>query len=347
MVKKIGVLRGREDNFPNALFEIVARKTGGRIIAEPMQIGAEPLRKKWDYDLILDRISHDFPFYRYILKSAAAEGAYVIPNPFQWTADDKLLGFNLVDMLGIPVPRTMILPVSWSEHHYDITRQSLRNLKTVAPDEWEKIFAYVGFPAWLKPVSGGGWLAVNKIHNPDELWHSLNHALHHEKPLNLDDQAADLSVRRWLSRTLVFLYQQDIAFDLFARCWYLGGEVIVAQFIPPDRVAGQRLGRYEKADHFGKELLDKLTGYVKKLNESLGYEINTNEFLIKDGVPYAIDFLNFACDLDKRSIGEEFANTTLDIVSDYLIRCVKDPSARMQRNNSARGRLLTGQRPVG
>ena len=92
MVKKIGVLRGREDNFPNALFEIVARKTKGQIIAEPMQVGAESLRKKWDYDVILDRISHDFPFYRYVLKSAAAEGSYVIPNPFQWTADDKLLG---------------------------------------------------------------------------------------------------------------------------------------------------------------------------------------------------------------------------------------------------------------
>jgi hypothetical protein len=344
MVKKIGVLRGREDNFPNALFDIVARKSGGKIIAEPMQIGAERLRKQWDYDLVLDRISHDYPYYRYILKAAAVEGTYVIPNPFQWDADDKLLGFNLADKLGIPVPRTVILPISGSTNLYDITSQSLRNLKWLSPHDWEEIFGYIGFPGWLKPASGGGWLAVSKIRSPDEFWYNLNQAVHHEKSLGFGSEADDLAVRRWLSRTLIFLYQQDIPFDKFARCWYLGGEIMTARFVPPDRVAGQRLGTYENnPDFFGKELLDKIEGYVRLLNESLGYEINTVEFLIKDGVPYAIDFLNFACDMDVRSVGPYFADRCLDIVSDYLIKCVNDPSARMQKNNQLWSKLITGQ----
>jgi len=346
VIKKIGVLHGREDNFPNALYEIVARKSGGKIVAERMMIGAERLRKKWDYDLILDRISHDYPYYRYVLKSAAAEGAYVIPNPFQWSADDKFLGFNLADRLGIPTPRTVVLPISGSTNLYDINDQSLRNLKWLGQESWEEIFAYIGFPGWLKPASGGGWLAVSKVGSREEFWHAYNHAVFHERPLGLADEAADLAIRRWMSRSLIFLFQQDIPFDKFARCWYLGGEVIVARFIPPDRVAGQRLGRYEAApEFFGKDLLDKLVAHVRAINEGLGYEINTVEFLVKDGVPYVIDFLNFACDLDVASVGQYFADLCIDKVADYLIACVDDPSVRLQHQNELWTKLITGRPP--
>lgn len=346
MAKKIGILRGREDNFPNMLAQIVERKTRGRVQVEQMIVGAEPLRKRWEYDVILDRISHDFPYYRYILKSAAVEGSYVIPNPFQWSADDKLLGFNLVDRLGVPVPRTVTLPVAGSTQLYDITPQSLRNLKYLSPEDWERIFEYIGFPAWLKPASGGGWLAVTRVRSREEFWHNYNHAVHHEKRLGLESEAEDFAVRRWLSRTLVFLLQQDIPYQKFARCWYLGGEVMTARFVPPDRVAGQRLGRYEHdPDFFGRELLERIEGYVRLINESLGYEINTVEFLVKDDVPYAIDFLNCVCDLDVGSIGPYFAERTIDKVADYLIRCVEDPSARLQRRNGLWTKLVTGQTP--
>lgn len=350
MPRKIGVLRGREDNFPNALREVVERKTNGKIVVEPMEIGAVQLRKKWEYDLIVDRISHDVPYYRYILKSAAAEGAYVIPNPFQWSADDKMLGFNLADRLGIPIPRTVILPSAGSHNLYDITPRSLRNLKWLNPGDWEEIFEFVGFPGWLKPASGGGWLAVKKIHNRDEFWFNYNHEIHHEeqKLMVFDPERPDWegnrAIRRWLSRTLVCVYQQDIAFDKFARCWYLGGDVVIARFIPPDRVAGQRLGTYEhNPEYFGEELIDKLTRHVRVLHEALGYEINTAEFVIKDGVPYAIDFLNFACDLDVGSIGPYFAELCIGKVADYLIACVENPNSRLQRDNPVWTRLMTAQ----
>lgn len=351
MVKKIGVVHGREDNFPNALYEAVARKTKGEIIAEPMRIGAEPLRKKWDYDVILDRISHDYPYYRYILKSAAAEGAYVIPNPFQWSADDKLLGFNIADQLGIPIPKTVILPVAGSTNLYDITAKSLRNLRWMNSDDWKReVFDFVGFPGWLKPASGGGWLAVRKIHDEKEFWYNYNHAVHHDEDKMMvfeadrPDHEASAAIRRWLSRTLIFLYQADIAYQKFARCWYIGGEVIVARFVPPDRVAGQRLGKYEHApEFFGEKLLADLTRYVRLLNEALGYEINTVEFVIKDDVPYAIDFLNFSCDMDKGSVGDYFADLAIDKAADYLIACVNDPSRRLQKKNPIWTKLLTGQ----
>lgn len=41
------------------------------------------------------------------------------------------------------------------------------------------------------------------------------------------------------------------------------------------------------------------------MNEALGYDFNTVEFAVRDGIPYAIDFCNPAPDADKNSVGEE------------------------------------------
>jgi len=82
--------------------------------------------------------------------------------------------------------------------------------------------------------------------------------------------------------------------------------------------------RYEgvaDAGYLGQELLDRVVGDARALNRALGYTMNTVEFAIRDGIPYAIDFLNPVCDLDSFSIGEEafqWALTTLaDLAIDY------------------------------
>lgn len=138
------------------------------------------------------------------------------------------------------------------------------------------------------------------------------------------------------------MLQEDIAYQQFARCFYVAGDVTTVRFEPPDRVAGERLGRYSvDPDFFGPELLARIEAYVRKLNQALGYEINTTELLVKDGVPYAIDFLNFACDFDIDSAGPHLAGMGVDKVSDYLITCVTDESARLQRKDHLWSRLVT------
>jgi hypothetical protein len=152
-----------------------------------------------------------------------------------------------------------------------------------------------------------------------------------------------MAVRNWLSRTLVFMLQEDIAYQQFARCFYIAGDVTTVRFEPPDRVAGERLGRYSvDPDFFGPELLTRIEAYVRKLNQTLGYEINTTELLVKDGVPYAIDFLNFACDFDINSVGAHLAAMGVDKVSDYLIKCVTDESARLQHQDNVWRHLIHG-----
>ena len=343
MTKKIGILRGREDNFPNALVETINQKGRGAVVAEMATIGAGRLDDPPVYDLIYDRISHDYPYYRYLLKAAVARGTYVIPNPILWSADDKYLGFTLAAELGLAVPKTCLLPIAGSTRLYDITAQSLRNLMFLEHSDWQAIFDYIGFPCWLKPAYGGGWLAVSKVHNPDEFFQRYNREIFHTKPIYPEDTDRDLAVRNWLSRTLVFMLQEDIAYQHFARCFYIAGDVTTARFEPPDRVAGERLGRYAvDPDAFGPELLERIEAYVRELNQALGYEINTTELLVKDGIPYAIDFLNFACDFDINSVGAQLAQMGVEKVSDYLIACVADETTRLQRQDSVWRKIIQG-----
>ena len=242
MVKKIGIITGREYNFPNALIEAIHHKGKGEVVAEMATMDAGRVGEPPVYDLIYDRISHDYPYYRYLLKAAVASGTYVIPNPMLWSADDKYLGFTLAADLGLKVPKTCLLPIAGSTRLYDITAESLHNLKYLDHSDWQAIFDYIGFPCWLKPAYGGGWLAVSKVHSPDEFFHLYNNEIFHTKPVYPEDADQDRAVRNWLSRTVVFMLQEDIAYQQFARCFFIAGDVTTARFEPPDRVTGERLG---------------------------------------------------------------------------------------------------------
>ena len=54
-----------------------------------------------------------------------------------------------------------------------------------------------------------------------------------------------------------------------------------------------------------KAILDLVKNYCIRLNKALGYDFNTVEFAIRDGIPYAIDFCNPAPDADINSVGQE------------------------------------------
>ena len=139
-MKKIGVLFGMENSFPGALVERINSLNIEGISAEFVNTGAVRLDKPSPYSVIVDRISHDIPFYRAYLKHAALNGTVIINNPFWWSADDKFFNYTLADKLGVAVPATVILP---HKRYPDNTNQnSMRNLEY--PLDWENVFSYVG-----------------------------------------------------------------------------------------------------------------------------------------------------------------------------------------------------------
>lgn len=275
-MKKIGILFGQEDTFPWAFIDRVNEKNIPGIVAEKVTVNMVKQSEPTEYAVIIDRISQDVPFYRAYLKNAAANGTAVINNPFWWSADEKFLNNTIAESVGVPVPKTVILP---SNHRPDDTdERSFRNM--AMPLSWEKIFEYVGFPAFMKPHDGGGWKSVYKVNNPNELF-----ASHSE------------------TGQLVMMLQEAIEFKEYFRCYYLGGDRVHIMQYDPDAPFHERY--VKNAPPVDPKILKMVDDYCKRLNHALGYDFNTVEFAVRDGVPYAIDFCNPAPDADIHSVGEE------------------------------------------
>jgi hypothetical protein len=60
-----------------------------------------------------------------------------------------------------------------------------------------------------------------------------------------------------------------------------------------------------------------------KLCRALGYDLNTVEFAVQDGIPYAIDFLNPAPDADLKSVGPENFEWVVQAVAELAIAKAK------------------------
>ncbi len=298
MLKTVGILYGMERTFPPALAEAVSRLSAGKVTAEPVRIG--PLRQDLPpaYDVILDRISHEVPFYRTYLKCAAAMGAQVINNPFWWSADDKFLDNVVARAAGVAVPKTVLLPHKM--HPPNTSSDSFTNL--AFPIDWDGVFSHLGFPIFLKPADGGGWRDVYKVNDPAEFFRAY-------------DQ----------THTLCMMAQEAIEFTEYYRCYGLGRDRVRVMRYDPKALFDRRYVR--DAPPTGEKLLEKIEADCLTLCAELGYDFNTVEFAVRDGVPYAIDFMNPAPDCDSFSVGEENFQWVVTNAAEILIDRALHPRA--------------------
>lgn len=296
-MKRVGILVGREQTFPESIINSINEKGGGKVVAEMVTIGGIRLDEPKKYDVVIDRISHEVPYFRATLKRMALEGTYIINNPFWWSADDKFFNFSLAAKIGVAIPKTVLLP----QHAYikDITSESLRNLEF--PIDWEGIVNYVGFPAFLKPFDGGGWKNVSKIHNLDELFKEYND-----------------------SGTLCMTLQEGIEYDQFVRCYCVGKEKVLIMPYDPSKPYLSGMQYVDVDDYLSPELHARVEKDVITICTALGYDLNTVEFAIKDGIPYAIDFMNPAPDAELASVGESNHRWIVDNMTDFILRKLEE-----------------------
>lgn len=287
---KIGLLVGRENTFPQPFLDRVNQKGHGEVTAEFCKLGGTAAVQASEYRLIVDRISHEIPYYREYLKAAVLRGTLVINDPFWWLADDKFFECALAEELGVAVPRTIALPNK--SYIAGVSDESLRNL--AYPIDWQGIVDYVGLPAFLKPSVGGGWRNVYKVHSIDEL-------------LAAYDQTG----------TLEMILQENIDFEGYVRCICIGKTHINPIRYDPRAPFEHRYVLDE--GYLGPDLRARIIHDATLLNEALGYDMNTVEFAIRDGIPYAIDFLNPAPDFDNFSIKEQNFEWVLETLSDFVI----------------------------
>ncbi len=288
-MKKIGILFGQERSFPMAFIERVNSKNIPGITAEPVRIDKVVQGDPSGYAVIIDRISQDVPFYRAFLKNAALCGTAVINNPFWWSADEKFFNNCLATKIDVPVPKTVILPSR--DHPADTSDQSFANL--AFPLDWEGIFKYIGFPAYMKPFAGGGWKHVYKL-----------------------TSAEDFFQKHGETGELVMMLQEEIVFDEYYRCYCIGGKYV--RIMPYEPRNPHHL-RYSSDFSPSAERLQQMIQIVLRINQYLGYDFNTVELALRNGVPYAIDFCNPAPDAEKTSVGEENFNWVVETAANYAI----------------------------
>lgn len=276
-MKKIGILHGKETSFPEAFVARVNAKNVKGVHAEPTHVDELMQGNPTPYAVMIDRISQDVPFYRAYVKNAALNGTAVLNNPFWWSADEKFFNNCLSTKVGLPVPKTILLPSK--EMPPDTSGESFRNMKY--PLNWEDIIDYLGgFPLYMKPHSGGGWKSVYKVHNFDEFFTAYNE-----------------------TNTLVMMLQECIDFDAYFRCYCLGGKYVRIMDYEPRNP--HHLRYVADFKHVTKSQREEMHQLVLMINGALGYDFNTIEFAIRDGIPYAIDFCNPAPDADVNSVGEQ------------------------------------------
>jgi len=297
-MSKVGLLVGREWSFPPAFIEEVKRRDEG-VIAEYVRLGGTSADERCTYDVIIDRISHEVPYYRSYLKHAVLEGATVINNPFMWTADDKFFGASLATKLGIAHPRTIALPnrayVPGIKHD-----ESLRNL--IYPLDWTAILDYVGLPCILKDAHGGGWRDVYVCRTQDDVLRHYNE-----------------------SGTLQMILQEYIEWEQFVRCICLGRtHVLPIRYDPRER-------RYHvEHAHLSAELGGRIVDDSLRLVRALGYDMNSMEWAIRDGVPYAIDFMNPAPDMDVNSLTPHYFDWCVQHMADLAIQLATEPRPQLR-----------------
>src|SRR5687767_717733 len=262
-MKKIGILFGQERSFPMAFIERINSKGVDNIIAEPVRIDKVIQGAADEYAVIFDRISQDVPFYRAYLKNAAITGTAVINNPFWWSADEKFFNNCLAVKIGVPVPKTVLLPSH--DRPADTNELSFNNLKF--PLSWEKIFEHIGWPAYMKPHAGGGWKSVYKLNNQDDFFRAYKE-----------------------TAQLVMMLQEEIVFEDYFRCYCLGRKYVrIMQYDPRNP---HHLRYQSQAGPASQKLLKQVHDYVLDLCIALGYDFNTVEMAVRNGIPYAIDFCN-------------------------------------------------------
>ncbi|MDE3189071.1 MAG: hypothetical protein KGM96_16290 [Acidobacteriota bacterium] len=293
-MKKIGILFGAENSFPGALVEHINARHIDGVSAEFVETGAVQLNKTPPYSVILDRISHNIPFYRAYLKHAALNGTVVINNPFWWSADDKFFNYTLAARLGVAVPPTVILP--HKQLPAGTTDRFMRNLQY--PLDWDSVFAYVGEHGFMKPVDGGGWRDVHHVHNREEFFRAY-------------DQ----------SRDLCMIYQKAVNFDSYFRCFVVGQKKVRIMAYDPRRPHDQRY--LKDAPACARTLLRRIQHDALTLCRALGYDLNTVEFAVENGIPYAIDFMNPVPDAELHSVGQANFDWIIKEVADMVIADAK------------------------
>jgi glutathione synthase/RimK-type ligase-like ATP-grasp enzyme len=294
-MKKVGFLAIEEEPFISDIFENIWKMSGGKISVEMCRVSELELNMDVPYDLIIDRLSHCIPYYLQYSRTAYLKGTYVINNPFRFYVD-KFFGYLAAKELGVPVPKTVLLPPKLFPRSFK--NRDLKNM--VYPIAWGEIIDYIGFPAYFKPAGGWGWRDVFKVEDFDELMYLY------------DRTGYDL-----------MLLQENIEYDHYVRCFCLGRKHVMPIKYVPDAPHHQQY--VVEHSHLTPTQGKLISQYACALSDVLDFDMNVCEFAIHKGVPVAIDFTNMVPDVNPHSIRWHYYDWLIETLTGVIIDYTENP----------------------
>jgi hypothetical protein len=287
ITRRIGLSLGADVDWPISFERIMDKLDlaipidGDTVRFEVERVSIEPfdLRQACRYDLVLDRVTHWYHSSReWIKKSILLDDLYVLNNPWSLQAMEKHTSYCAMMRLGLPVPDTWMIPPK----EYDSSPDLETTLERYARHfDLGEVGERVGYPMFIKPYDGGGWVGVSRIDNEREL-----------------RAAYESSGKR-----LLHLQQAVDPYDLFVRCIGLGPQVRCVRYDP-----GAALHeRYEVTfDFLTGEEASLLGDMTLTINTFFGWDFNSCEALRSEGVFHPIDFANACPDSQVTSLHYHF-----------------------------------------
>jgi len=290
--KVIGFMIGRERDMPDVVMNILNERYDG-VQAEMVKLGGTFLDEPVIYDVIIDRMSHEIPYFRAYVKYAALSGCHIINDPFVWANDTKFFGGAIMQKLGVRTPRTAVLPNK--DVDTDTVPDSYRNLSY--PMDWQAIIDYIGGPAIFKDIRSGGRRFAHRVSNVTELIQRYDE-----------------------SGTRTMILQQVIESDHQYHFMVIGGEKTLLMPYSIDT------GRY----YVGNGELDE--AYTQRMKEAAlriaqvyGYDINMSEFVLKDDEVFLINATNPSPLIGRELMTNDQFDWICNEIADLAVRRTENP----------------------
>jgi len=286
-IRRIGLSLGADICWPACYEALLARLNptvrwrGERIRFEVERVTIEPfdLRQPCRYDVVVDRLTHWYHTSReWIKKAVVLDDLYVFNNPWSVQANEKHTSYCAMMRLGLNIPGTWMIPPKSYEKSADLQPTLTRYARLF---DLAAVGRSLGYPLFMKPYDGGGWVGVTKV----------------------DDEAALRTAYDASGTKLMHLQQGVIPYQRFVRCIGFGPQTRAVNYDPSaplhDRYTRERdfLSETERAE------LEDITLTV---NAFFGWDFNSCEALLKDHTWYPIDFANACPDSQVTSLHYHF-----------------------------------------
>jgi hypothetical protein len=278
----VGLLLGTEDDWPRAYETLVGRLgavpyggTSHRLTTERVTIEPFNLNDRPRHALVIDRLAYWYYHPREWLKKASLmNDVYLLNSPFTFQSMEKHAAYCAMLRLGLKVPETVLVPY---KKPLDNARWAYTAARYNRPFDLDTIADELGYPLFMKPFDGGGWVGVSKISNRDDL-----------------HGAYDASGER-----LMHLQQSVEGYDVFARSLSIGPETMVMKFRPElpmhDRYAVEH-------DFLSARTGDEVVTISRVVNAFFRWEFNSCESLVRGRDVYPIDYANACPDVALTSL---------------------------------------------